>query len=75
MWRNIKEHPSTGLAEVRTYPEFVGRLPVIVTLHSLDREALVKILTEPKNALVKQYQKLFEMDDVILEFEKKRLRQ
>ncbi|ABN53940.1 MAG TPA: ATP-dependent Clp protease ATP-binding subunit ClpX [Hungateiclostridium thermocellum] len=51
-------------------PEFVGRLPVIVTLHSLDREALVKILTEPKNALVKQYQKLFEMDDVILEFEK-----
>jgi len=49
-------------------PEFVGRLPVIVTLHSLDREALVKILTEPKNALVKQYQKLF--DDVILEFEK-----
>lgn len=51
-------------------PEFVGRLPVIVTLHSFDREALVKILTEPKNALVKQYQKLFEMDDVILEFEK-----
>jgi len=51
-------------------PEFVGRLPVIVTLHSLDREALGKILTEPKNALVKQYQKLFEMDDVILEFEK-----
>ncbi|GAE87423.1 ATP-dependent Clp protease ATP-binding subunit ClpX [Acetivibrio straminisolvens] len=51
-------------------PEFVGRLPVIVTLHSLDRDALVNILTEPKNALVKQYQKLFEMDDVILEFEK-----
>ena len=50
-------------------PEFVGRLPIIVTLHSLDKQALVQILTEPKNALVKQYQKLFEMDDVILEFE------
>ncbi len=49
-------------------PEFVGRLPVIVTLHELDRKALVQILTEPKNALTKQYQKLFEMDDVILEF-------
>ncbi len=50
-------------------PEFVGRLPVIVTLGSLDRQALVQILTEPKNALVKQYQKLFEMDDALLEFE------
>ena len=50
-------------------PEFVGRLPVIVTLGSLDRQALVQILTEPKNALVKQYQKLFEMDDSLLEFE------
>jgi len=49
-------------------PEFVGRLPIIVTLHSLDKEALVKILVEPKNALVKQYQKLFEMDDTLLEF-------
>ncbi len=50
-------------------PEFVGRLPVIVTLSHLDRGALVKILTEPKNALVKQYQKLFELDDTLLEFE------
>lgn len=50
-------------------PEFVGRLPVIVTLGSLDRQALVQILTEPKNALVKQYQKLFEIDDALLEFE------
>lgn len=50
-------------------PEFVGRLPVIATLNSLNEEALVKILKEPKNALVKQYQKLFEMDNVILEFE------
>jgi len=50
-------------------PEFVGRLPIIVTLGSLDRQALVQILTEPKNALVKQYQRLFEMDDALLEFE------
>ena len=50
-------------------PEFVGRLPIIVTLGSLDRQALVQILTEPKNALVKQYQKLFELDDTLLEFE------
>lgn len=49
-------------------PEFVGRVPVIVTLEALDEEALVKILTEPKNALAKQYQKLFEMDGVALEF-------
>jgi len=49
-------------------PEFVGRVPIIVTLHSLDKETLIKILTEPKNALVKQYQKLFEMDGTILEF-------
>ena len=50
-------------------PEFVGRLPIMVTLNSLDKEALMQILTEPKNALVKQYQKLFEMDDALLEFE------
>ena len=50
-------------------PEFVGRLPVIVALHQLDKEALLRILTEPKNALIKQYTKLFEMDDVLLEFE------
>lgn len=54
-------------------PEFVGRLPIIVTLHSLDKQALVQILTEPKNALVKQYQRLFEMDDVLLEFEESAL--
>jgi ATP-dependent Clp protease ATP-binding subunit ClpX len=49
-------------------PEFVGRLPVIVTLEALDKEALIRILTEPKNALVKQYEKLFELDGVALEF-------
>src|SRR6201997_4571947 len=49
-------------------PEFVGRLPVIATLEDLDEEALKKILTEPKNALVKQYQRLFEMENVGLSF-------
>ncbi|SDN38676.1 ATP-dependent Clp protease ATP-binding subunit ClpX [Lutimaribacter pacificus] len=49
-------------------PEFVGRLPVIATLEDLDEDALVTILTEPKNALVKQYQRLFELEDVQLTF-------
>ena len=50
-------------------PEFVGRLPIISTLEPLDEQALIRILTEPKNALVKQYQKMLEMDNVKLEFE------
>ena len=49
-------------------PEFIGRLPVIATLEDLDEDALITILTEPKNALVKQYQRLFEMEDVQLTF-------
>jgi ATP-dependent Clp protease ATP-binding subunit ClpX len=49
-------------------PEFIGRLPVIATLHELNEEALVDILTKPKNALVKQFSKLFEMDQVKLKF-------
>lgn len=49
-------------------PEFVGRLPVIATLHDLDEAALINILTEPKNALIKQYRKLFEMEGVDLKF-------
>ena len=49
-------------------PEFVGRLPIVSTLHELNKEALVRILTEPKNALIKQYQKLFSMEDTNLEF-------
>ena len=48
-------------------PEFIGRLPLIASVSKLDREALVQILTEPRNALVKQYQKLFGMDGVELE--------
>ncbi|MGH4118380.1 ATP-dependent Clp protease ATP-binding subunit ClpX [Clostridium sp.] len=55
-------------------PEFVGRLPIVVTLEALDEEALVKILNEPKNALIKQYKKLFEMDNVELEFEEEALK-
>ena len=54
-------------------PEFIGRLPIIATLKELDRNALIKITTEPKNALVKQYKKLLEMDDVELEFEQEAL--
>ena len=49
-------------------PEFIGRVPVTATLDQLDEDALVQILTEPKNALTKQYQKLFEMDGVQLKF-------
>ncbi len=55
-------------------PEFVGRLPIIVTLDALDEEALVKILQEPKNALVKQYQKLLQMDNIDLEFKEDAVR-
>jgi ATP-dependent Clp protease ATP-binding subunit ClpX len=50
-------------------PEFIGRLPVITSVENLDKEALMQILTEPKNALVKQYQRLFDLDNVELEFD------
>ena len=50
-------------------PEFIGRLPVVVTLNKLDEDALVRVLTEPKNALIRQYQSLLAMDGVELEFE------
>ncbi|MGP6172554.1 ATP-dependent Clp protease ATP-binding subunit ClpX [Corynebacterium sp. A21] len=49
-------------------PEFIGRLPVVATVENLDRESLVKVLTEPRNSLVRQYQRLFEMDEVELNF-------
>ena len=55
-------------------PEFVGRLPVVATLEELDEEALITILTDPKNALTKQYAKLFEMENVSIEFRKEALR-
>lgn len=51
-------------------PELIGRLPVVTHLNPLDREALISILTEPKNSLIKQYQKLFEYEDIKLEFDK-----
>ena len=55
-------------------PEFIGRLPVVVTLDNLDEDALIKILTEPKNALTKQYEYLFELDNVYLEFKEDALK-
>ncbi|MBR6787527.1 MAG: AAA family ATPase, partial [Clostridia bacterium] len=55
-------------------PEFIGRLPIVVTLDKLDEDALVKILTQPKNALVKQYVKLMELDGVELSFEDEALK-
>ncbi|MBQ3108346.1 MAG: ATP-dependent Clp protease ATP-binding subunit ClpX, partial [Clostridia bacterium] len=55
-------------------PEFVGRMPIIVTLHQLDEAALLDILTKPKNALTRQYKRLFEMDGVDLEFEEEALK-
>ena len=55
-------------------PEFVGRLPVVATLDELDEGALMQILTEPKNALTKQYRKLFDMEGVDLEFREESLR-
>lgn len=64
----LKEIMPADLLKFGLIPEFVGRLPILVTLESLDKAALIEILTKPKNALVKQYKKLFELDDVKLEF-------
>lgn len=69
----LKSLMPSDLLKFGLIPEFVGRLPIIVTLESLDNEALIKILKEPKNALVKQYAKLFEIDNVKLEFTDKAL--
>ena len=60
---------SDDLIEFGMIPEFVGRLPVLAPLDPLDEDALVRILTEPQNALVRQYQKLFEMEGAELEFD------
>lgn len=64
----LKDIMPGDLLKFGLIPEFVGRIPIIVTLEALDRSALVRILKEPKNALIKQYKKLFEFDDVELEF-------
>ncbi len=69
-WELIQETEPEDLLKYGMIPEFIGRLPVIAPLHELSEEALVQILTQPKNALVKQYQKLFEMDGVKLKFGK-----
>ncbi len=66
----LKEVTPQDLVKFGLIPEFVGRVPINVSLEGLDEAALVKILKEPKNALVKQYQKLFDLDDVVLTFEK-----
>jgi len=65
---SLKEVEPEDLTKYGLIPEFVGRLPVIATLSELDEDALVQILTEPKNALTKQYSKLFEMEGVEIEF-------
>ncbi len=64
----IKQVGTQDLLKFGLIPEFIGRLPVIATLEELDEKALIEILTKPKNALVKQYQKLFELEDVNLRF-------
>ena len=70
----LREIEPEDLLKFGLIPEFVGRLPVIATLEDLDEDALVKILTAPKNALVKQYGRLFEMEDVKLSFTEDALR-
>ncbi len=70
----LKQILPADLLRFGLIPEFVGRLPVIVTLDALDEPALIQILTEPKNALVKQYQKLCELDGVTLEFKEEALK-
>jgi len=70
----LREVETEDLVKYGLIPEFVGRLPMVATLEELDEEALVKILTEPKNALTKQYQKLFGMEDVELDFREDALR-
>lgn len=65
----LKEVSTQDLIKFGLIPEFIGRVPINVSLNGLDKEALIRILREPKNALVKQYQKLFDMDEVELSFD------
>ncbi len=67
----IKNLQPQDLIKFGLIPEFVGRLPIVVGLHSLTNDALVKILTEPKNAIIKQYKKMFKMEDIEIIFEDK----
>ncbi|MEQ8357761.1 MAG: ATP-dependent Clp protease ATP-binding subunit ClpX [Kiloniellaceae bacterium] len=70
----LKDVEPEDLLKFGLIPEFVGRLPVVATLEDLDEGALIEILTQPKNALVKQYERLFEMEDVRLDFTEDALR-
>ena len=70
VWDLLKEVQPEDLLRYGMIPEFVGRLPVIAPLHELSEDALIDILTKPRNALIKQYQKLFDMDGVKLRFTK-----
>ncbi|OSQ48799.1 ATP-dependent Clp protease ATP-binding subunit ClpX [Thalassospira alkalitolerans] len=70
----LREVEPEDLLKFGLIPEFIGRLPVLATLEDLDDDALVKILTEPKNALIKQYQRLFDMEDVKLSFQPEALK-
>ena len=70
----LKSVTPQDLTKFGLIPEFIGRVPINVTLEGLDEDALVRILTEPKNALIKQYQSLFDLDDVELEFDDEAVR-
>ncbi|PST25563.1 ATP-dependent Clp protease ATP-binding subunit ClpX [Mesorhizobium plurifarium] len=71
----LRDLEPEDLVKFGLIPEFIGRLPVLATLEDLDEDALIQILSEPKNALVKQYQRLFEMEDVELNFHEDALRE
>lgn len=71
----LKEVTPQDLVKFGLIPEFIGRVPINVSLEGLDEDALVRIMTEPKNALVKQYKALFELDNVQLEFEEDAIRE
>jgi ATP-dependent Clp protease ATP-binding subunit ClpX len=71
----LRELEPEDLVKFGLIPEFIGRLPVLATLEDLDEDALIQILSEPKNALIKQYQRLFEMEDVDLTFHEDALRE
>ncbi len=74
-YRLLEEVKPQDLTKFGLIPEFVGRIPIVVSLHPLDEAALVRILTEPKNALLKQYEKLVGMDGVKLSFEPSAIRE
>ncbi|MDM9629396.1 ATP-dependent Clp protease ATP-binding subunit ClpX [Rhizobium sp. S152] len=71
----LRELEPEDLVKFGLIPEFIGRLPVLATLEDLDEDALIQILSEPKNALIKQYQRLFEMEDVELTFHEDAMRE